>query len=172
MAECHIPADVGDFRLMDRKVVASLRLLTERTRFMKGLYAWVGYKQVTLEFEVAPRRTGQTSFNARKLWGLALDGIVSFSTLPLSLWVALGTLIASMSLIYGVWIIVSTLWFGVVVAGYASLLTAVLFLGGVQLIGIGVLGQYIGNTYKETKKRPIYLVRQLYRAGHAPADEA
>jgi glycosyltransferase involved in cell wall biosynthesis len=173
MAECHIPADVGDFRLMDRKVVASLRLLTERTRFMKGLYAWVGYKQVTLEFEVASRRTGHTSFNARKLWGLALDGIVSFSTLPLSLWVALGTLIASLSLIYGVWIIVSTLWFGVVVAGYASLLTAVLFLGGVQLIGIGVLGQYIGNTYKETKKRPIYLIRQLYRAGQvAPVADA
>lgn len=164
MAECHIPADVGDFRLMDRKVVASLRQLTERTRFMKGLYAWVGFKQVTLEFEVAPRSKGRSSFNSKKLWGLALDGIVSFSTLPLSLWVALGTFIAALSLFYGLWIIVSTLWFGVQVAGYASLLTAVLFLGGVQLIGIGVLGQYIGNTYKETKKRPIYLVRHMHRA--------
>jgi glycosyltransferase involved in cell wall biosynthesis len=164
MAECHIPVDVGDFRLMDRKVVASLRLLTERTRFMKGLYAWVGFKQVTLEFDVAPRHAGKTSFNARRLWSLALDGIVSFSTLPLSLWVVLGTGIAALSLFYGLWIIVSTLWFGVQVAGYASLLTAVLFLGGVQLIGIGVLGQYIGNTYKETKRRPIYLVRQLHRA--------
>jgi polyisoprenyl-phosphate glycosyltransferase len=170
MAECHIPADVGDFRLMDRKVVASLRQLTERTRFMKGLYAWVGFRQVTLEFEVAPRSKGRSSFNSKKLWGLALDGIVSFSTLPLSLWVALGTFIAALSLFYGLWIIVSTLWFGVQVAGYASLLTAVLFLGGVQLIGIGVLGQYIGNTYKETKKRPIYLVRDLHRArtGNAP----
>jgi glycosyltransferase involved in cell wall biosynthesis len=164
MAECHIPADVGDFRLMDKKVVDSLRQLTERTRFMKGLYAWVGFKQVTIEFEVAPRRTGKTSFNAQRLFALALDGLVSFSTVPLSLWVAIGMGIAAMSLVYGVWIIVSTLWFGVTVAGYASLLTAVLFLGGVQLIGIGVLGQYIGNTYKETKKRPLYLVRHLQRA--------
>jgi glycosyltransferase involved in cell wall biosynthesis len=163
MSDCHIPADVGDFRLMDRKVVASLRRLTERTRFMKGLYAWVGFKQVTVEFDVEPRRTGKTSFNSKRLFRLALDGIVSFSTLPLSLWVALGTGIAALALFYGVWIIVSTLWFGIAVAGYASLLTAILFLGGVQLIGIGVLGQYIGNTYNETKKRPLYLVRQLQR---------
>ncbi len=163
LAECHIPADVGDFRLMDRQVVHSLQQLTERTRFMKGLYAWVGYKQVTIEFDVEPRRHGQSSFNARKLFQLALDGIVGFSTVPLYVWVGFGTVIAALALLYGLWIVLSTLLFGISVPGYASILTAVLFLGGIQLIGIGVLGQYIGRTYKETKKRPIYLVRRLHR---------
>lgn len=164
LAECRIPADVGDYRLMDRQVVHSLQQLTERTRFMKGLYAWVGYKQVTLEFEVEPRRHGQSSFNARKLFQLALDGIIGFSTVPLHIWVAFGSGIAVLSLAYGTWIVVRTLLFGISVPGYASLLTAILFLGGIQLIGIGVLGQYIGRTYKETKKRPIYLVRRLHRS--------
>ena len=172
LAECRIPADVGDFRLMDRKVVLSLRQLPERTRFMKGLYAWVGFRQVTIDFDVAPRLSGHSRFNARKLFGLALDGIVGFSTWPLSVWLGFGLCVAALSLFYAAWIIVSTLWFGVAVPGYASILTAVLFLGGVQLIGIGVLGQYIGNTYKETKKRPIYLVRQLQRGPQAgPADD-
>jgi glycosyltransferase involved in cell wall biosynthesis len=163
---------VGDFRLMDRKVVLSLRQLPERTRFMKGLYAWVGFRQVTIDFDVAPRLSGHSRFNARKLFGLALDGIVGFSTWPLSVWLGFGLCVAALSLFYAAWIIVSTLWFGVAVPGYASILTAVLFLGGVQLIGIGVLGQYIGNTYKETKKRPIYLVRQLQRGPQAgPADD-
>jgi polyisoprenyl-phosphate glycosyltransferase len=173
LAECRIPHDVGDFRLMDRRVVASLRQLTERTRFMKGLYAWVGFRQVTIDFDVAPRLAGRSRFSARKLFGLALDGIVGFSTWPLSVWVGFGLIVAILALFYGAWIIASTLWLGVAVPGYASILTAVLFLGGVQLIGIGVLGQYIGNTYKETKKRPIYLVRQLQRGSQTvKADDA
>jgi glycosyltransferase involved in cell wall biosynthesis len=112
---------------------------------------------------VEPRRHGQSSFNAKKLFQLALDGIIGFSTVPLYVWVGFGSVIAALSLVYGLWIVLSTLLFGISVPGYASILTAILFLGGIQLIGIGVLGQYIGRTYKETKKRPIYLVRRLHR---------
>ena len=162
LAECDIPPDVGDFRLMDRRVVEALRSLPERRRFMKGLFAWVGFRQVTLDYDVAPRSAGKSSFNARRLWGLALEGITSFSTVPLTVWVWLGMLIAGLAMAYGVWVVIKTLVYGVDVPGYASLLAAVLFMGGIQLIGIGVLGQYIGRIYSEAKQRPVYLVRRIY----------
>lgn len=164
LAECDIPPDVGDFRLMDRRVVEALRSLPERRRFMKGLFAWVGFRQVALDYDVAPRSAGKSSFNARRLWGLALEGITSFSTVPLTVWVWLGMLIAGLAMAYGVWVVIKTLVYGIDVPGYASLLAAVLFMGGIQLIGIGVLGQYVGRIYSEAKQRPVYLVRRIY--GH------
>ncbi len=162
ISECFIPRDVGDFRLMDRKVVDALKKLPERRRFMKGLFAWVGFKQTTIDFMVEPRKTGKTTFNPRRLWLLALEGITSFSTVPLAIWAYAGFTVAILSLIYGCWIIVKTLAFGIDVPGYASLLTAILFLGGIQLMGIGVLGEYIGRIYSESKQRPIYIIRQRY----------
>mgnify|MGYP000019313220 FL=1 len=162
LSSCTIPPDVGDFRLMDRRVVAALKQLPERRRFMKGLFAWVGFRQVTVEYEVAPRFAGQSTFNARRLWALALEGITSFSTVPLTAWLYIGTTVAALSGTYAGWIVLRTLLFGVDTPGYASLLTAVLFLGGVQLMGIGILGEYIGRIYSESKQRPVYLVRQRY----------
>jgi polyisoprenyl-phosphate glycosyltransferase len=162
ISECAIPRDVGDFRLMDKRVVEALKRLPERRRFMKGLFAWVGFRQSIIEFVVEPRKSGKSSFNARRLWALALEGITSFSTAPLSVWVYTGFTVAAVSLIYGCWIIIKTLAFGIDVPGYASLLTAVLFLGGIQLMGIGVLGEYIGRIYSESKQRPVYIVRQRY----------
>jgi glycosyltransferase involved in cell wall biosynthesis len=169
LSECEIPPDVGDFRLMDRRVADSLKAMPERKRFMKGMFAWVGYRQVTVDFDVRPRHAGRSRFSAKRLFGLALDGIASFSTVPLSMWVYFGSLFAFFSFIYGAWIVIKTLWLGADVPGYASILTAVLFLGGVQLIGIGVLGEYIGRIYNETKQRPVYLVRSIFR--HARHDE-
>lgn len=166
ISECVIPRDVGDFRLMDRKVVEALKKLPERRRFMKGLFAWVGFKRTTIDFVVGPRKTGKSTFNPRRLWLLALEGITSFSTVPLAIWTYVGFTVASLSLIYGSWIIVKTLVFGIDVPGYASLLTAILFIGGIQLMGIGVLGEYIGRIYSETKQRPIYIIRQRYGQQH------
>ncbi|WP_295852326.1 glycosyltransferase family 2 protein [uncultured Xylophilus sp.] len=167
MSECHIPRDVGDFRLMDRRVVEALKRLPERRRFMKGLFAWVGFRQTVVEFTVEARTSGTSSFNLRRLWALALDGLTSFSTVPLSVWAYAGFGMAALSFLYGILIIAKTLVFGVEVPGYASLLTAVLFLGGIQLMGIGVLGEYIGRIYSEAKQRPVYIVRERYGQGAA-----
>ncbi|WP_297326116.1 glycosyltransferase family 2 protein [Nitrosomonas sp.] len=162
IAECAIPRDVGDFRLMDKRVVEALKRLPERRRFMKGLFAWVGFRQSIVEFVVEPRKSGRSSFSARRLWVLALEGITSFSTVPLAVWAYIGFTVAMLSLVYGCWIIIKTLLFGIDVPGYASLLTAILFLGGIQLMGIGVLGEYIGRIYSESKQRPVYIIRQRY----------
>lgn len=162
ISECAIPRDVGDFRLMDRRVVEALKQLPERRRFMKGLFAWIGFKQTTVDFVVELRKTGKSTFNPLRLWLLALEGITSFSIVPLAIWAYVGFIVAILSFLYGCWIVLKTLVFGIDVPGYASLLTAVLFLGGIQLMGIGVLGEYIGRIYSESKQRPIYIVRQCY----------
>lgn len=162
ISECEIPRDVGDFRLMDKRVIKALRSLPERRRFMKGLFAWVGFKHTTLDFTVESRKSGKSSFNAKRLWILALEGITSFSTVPLTVWVYAGFTVALLALVYGCWIIIKTLLFGIDVPGYASLLTAILFLGGIQLMGIGILGEYIGRIYSESKQRPIYIIRQRH----------
>lgn len=162
IAECAIPRDVGDFRLMDKRVVEALKHLPERRRFMKGLFAWVGFRQSVIEFVVEPRKSGKSSFTMRRLWALALEGITSFSTVPLSVWIYIGFSVATLALIYGCWIIIRTLAFGIDVPNYVSLLAAVLFLGGIQLMGIGVLGEYIGRIYSESKQRPVYIIRQRY----------
>lgn len=163
MADVAIPENVGDFRLMDRVVVESLKSLPEGQRFMKGLFAWVGFKTVTVDYVRAARAAGETKFSGWKLWNFALDGIASFSTLPLKIWTYLGLVGATTTFAYAIFIAARTLIRGVDVPGYASLLVAILFLGSLQLISIGVLGEYIGRIYMETKKRPTYLVRREYK---------
>jgi glycosyltransferase involved in cell wall biosynthesis len=154
-----IPENAGDFRLMDRKVVDVIRALPERNRFMKGLFAWAGFKQAAVEFDRAEREKGTTKFNYWKLWTLALDGITSASTVPLRIWSYVGALVALFALGYAGFIAVDTMVFGNRVPGYASIMTSVLFLGGIQLISLGVLGEYVGRILTEAKQRPLYVVR-------------
>lgn len=161
-AEVAIPENVGDFRLMTREVVEALKSLPETRRFMKGLFAWVGYKTSVVEYSRDARVAGESKFSGWKLWNFALEGFTSFSTLPLRVWTYLGMLVALVAMGRGLYLIIRTLVYGVDIPGYASLATAVLMLGGIQLIGIGVLGEYIGRIYFESKKRPIYLIRRRH----------
>lgn len=162
ISDISIPNNVGDYRLMSRKVVNSLKTLPENQRFMKGIFAWIGYKTAIIEYKRESRVAGSSSFNGWKLWNLALDGITSFSTVPLRIWLYIGAIISLIAFIYGGFIIIRTLMLGVDLPGYASLLSAVLFLGGVQLMGIGILGEYIGRTYTESKRRPSYIIEDIY----------
>jgi hypothetical protein len=154
-----IPENAGDFRLMDRKIVDVIRAMPERNRFMKGLFAWAGFRQASVEYDRAERETGTTKFNYWKLWTLALDGITSASTVPLRIWSYIGAIVALFAMGYAGLIAVQTIIFGNSVPGYASIMTSVLFLGGVQLISLGVLGEYVGRILTETKQRPLYVVR-------------
>ncbi|MGZ8216147.1 glycosyltransferase family 2 protein [Methylomagnum sp.] len=165
VSDSRIPEDVGDFRLLDRKVVDALKLLPERRRFMKGLFAWLGFRTKIIEYIRQPRAAGETKFSGWKLWNFALEGITSFSTMPLRVWTYLGLLVAAAAFGYLAFIVGRTLVSGIDVPGYASLLATVLFLGGVQLIGVGVLGEYVGRIYMESKQRPVYLVRARYKRG-------
>lgn len=162
ISEPPIPANVGDFRLMDRRVVDALKLLPERRRFMKGLFAWVGFRQATIPYVREPRAAGESKFSGWRLWNFALEGITSFSSAPLRIWTYLGLVIALIAFAFGLFVIGRTLLLGRDLPGYASLITVVLFLGGVQLIGLGVMGEYIGRLYGEAKGRPIYIVREEY----------
>lgn len=157
-----IPENVGDFRLMDRVVVDALKQLPERQRFMKGLFAWVGFKSVTVEYSRSSRSAGETKFSGWRLWNFALEGITSFSLVPLKIWTYLGLFGAFLAFLYASFIIIRTLIFGIVLPGYASLLVVVLFFGSLQLISLGILGEYIGRIYFETKNRPLYIVRKRY----------
>jgi len=154
-----IPENAGDFRLLDRKVVEVIRKLPERNRFMKGLFAWAGFRQAAVEYDRVEREVGKTKFNYWKLWTLALDGITSSSTAPLRIWSYVGASIALFAMAYSGFIAVRTLFYGISVPGYASIMVSVLFLGGVQLISLGVLGEYVGRILTETKQRPLYVVR-------------
>lgn len=154
-----IEENVGDFRLMSRDVVENIKLLPERNLFMKGILSWVGGCVEIVEYTRAERVAGSTKFNGWKLWNLALEGITSFSTIPLRIWTYIGLIVAAISFLYGFWMIFDTLVFGNPVRGYPSVLVSILFLGGVQLIGIGVLGEYIGRIYIEVKNRPRYIVK-------------
>ena len=162
LAHVQIPENVGDFRLMDRMAMDALKQLPEHQRFMKGLFAWVGFKTATIDYERKPRAAGATKFSGWKLWNFALEGITSFSSAPLRLWTYIGGLGASATLVYAIFIVVRTVIHGVDVPGYASLLVAVLFLGSLQLVSIGMLGEYIGRIYMETKNRPVYFIRKEY----------
>lgn len=164
IASQKIPHDVGDFRLMDRQVLDALRTLPERRRFMKGLFAWVGFKTATVEYVRDARIAGTSKFSGWRLWNFALEGITSFSTLPLEIWTYVGAGISAFSFVYGAFTIIKTMVFGIDVPGYASLLVSMLFLGGIQLLGIGILGQYLGRVYSEIKQRPIYIVRRTIEA--------
>lgn len=158
LARVAIPPDTGDCRLMSRRVVQSLVQLREHHRFMKGLFAWVGYPSVAVEYRRDPRAAGVTKFNYWKLWNFALEGITSFTIAPLKLATYLGSLFALSAFAMGGWIILKTLLWGDAVRGYPTLIVTVLFLGGVQLFFIGVLGEYLGRIFGETKNRPLYLI--------------
>jgi glycosyltransferase involved in cell wall biosynthesis len=154
-----IPENAGDFRLLDRKVVEVIKTMPERNRFMKGLFAWAGFKQAAVEYDRVERTTGTTKFNYWKLWTLALDGITSASTVPLRVWSYIGGAIALAALAYAAFIVSRTILFGNPVPGYASIMVSVLFLGGMQLLSLGILGEYVGRILTETKQRPLYVVR-------------
>ncbi len=156
-----IPADVGDFRLMDARVVSAVRSLRESCRFMKGIFAWVGFRTTVVDYKVAPREHGRSSFNTWKLWNFAIEGITSFSTVPLRVWSYIGGAISLFTFLYGIYLILKTAIFGVDTPGYASLMVVILFFSGIQLIGIGVLGEYLGRVFLEVKGRPSYIVREL-----------
>ena len=162
-----IPRDTGDFRLMSRRSVDALLQLREQHRFMKGLFAWVGFPSKAIKYRRDPRAAGETKFNYWKLWNFALEGITSFTIAPLKFATYLGLLTASLAFVYGLWIIGKTLFLGHDVPGYPSLMVTVLFLGGVQLFFIGVLGEYLGRIFGETKQRPLYFVQ-----GHSPSGSA
>ena len=153
-----VPPDTGDFRLVSRRVLDALRQTRERQRFMKGLFAWVGFRQAALAYERAPRVAGRSKFSYWRLWNLALEGITSFSTLPLRMATYIGVLTALVAFGWGSWIIARTLLWGDPVQGWPSLMTVVLFLGGIQLMALGIVGEYLGRTYIEVKQRPLYLV--------------
>lgn len=158
LSELPIPENVGDFRLMDRRVVEAIKQLPEKDRFMKGLFCWPGFNSTTIEFERKERIEGETKFNYWKLWNFALNGITSFSSVPVRMGVYLGLIVSLAAFVFGVAIMLKTLMTGVDVPGYASLMVVILFLGGVQLFFLGLLGEYIGRIYKEVKNRPIYMV--------------
>ncbi|MBV6752485.1 glycosyltransferase family 2 protein [Pseudomonas chlororaphis] len=159
----HIEENVGDFRLMDRKVVDVVKALPEHQLFMKGVLSWAGFNIRVVEYDRAPRAAGNSRFNGWKLWNLALEGITSFSTLPLRLWTYVGSGISLLALLYAAYMVLDKIFSGNAVPGYPSLMTAVLFLGGVQLIGIGILGEYVGRIYMEAKHRPRYVVKNIVR---------
>lgn len=157
-----IPQNTGDYRLIDRRVVETIKSLPERSRFMKGLFAWVGYKSTGVLYVRPERAAGETKFSFWRLWNFAVDGFVSFSTVPLRVWSYVGAGVALLSVIYASLIILQTLISGSDVPGYASLLVFVLFFGSVQLISVGVLGEYISRLFVEAKQRPIYVVDEIY----------
>jgi len=161
-ASIPIVPNAGDFRLFDRRVVEALRALPERTRFMKGLYCWVGFRSIGVPYRPALRHAGKSQFTFRCLFKLALNGLTSFTDMPLKIWSAIGFAVAMLSTIYGVFIGVRTLIFGIDVPGWATLTVAVTFLGGLQLFSIGVLGEYIGRIFSEVKQRPVYLVGRYF----------
>lgn len=154
-----IPRDAGDFRLLDRKIITALQQFPERTRFMKGLYAWVGFKKLAVPFEVKERAAGRSSWRFTKLTELAITGITSFSDVPLRVWGFIGFVISVISLIYAVYITTDTLLNGTDFPGFPTLVVAIMFLGGIQLLSIGILGEYIARIFTEVKQRPKYLVQ-------------
>jgi polyisoprenyl-phosphate glycosyltransferase len=155
-----IPADAGDFRLMDRRVVDALLALPERNRFFKGLYAWVGFRTEFIRYTPAPRESGRSHFSLARLLGLALTGLTAFSNLPLRLWSGLGAAVAVCAIGYGGWIVVDHFFNGNPVPGWPTVVVSLMFFSGVQLLSIGILGEYVGRIFTEVKQRPIYLVRE------------
>jgi len=160
IADIQMPDGAGDFCLLDRKVINAINSLPERNRFMKGLTAWVGFKQGTVPFEVAPRVSGATSWNFFRLMRFAFDGLSAFSTLPLRIWTWCGVLVSLAAMAYGLYLILDTILFGNNVPGYASIMVGILFLGGLQLLSLGVMGEYMARIFTEVKARPLYFVTE------------
>lgn len=157
-----MPTNAGDFRLIDRKVIDALNQLQERTRFMKGLYAWVGFKKIAVPFEVQARKAGKSSWRLSKLMELAITGITSFSDIPLRIWGLIGFIISTLALVYAIYFLTYTLLYGADLPGFPSIIVAVMFLGGVQLLSIGIMGEYIARIFTEVKQRPKYLVAKKH----------
>ena len=168
LSRVDLPENTGDFRLLSRRAVEALKLLREQHRFMKGLFAWVGFRQASILYRREPRFGGRTKWNYWRLWNFAIEGITSFTYIPLQFSVYLGCIIALFSFGYSAFLVVRTLLFGRDVPGYASIMVAILFLGAVQLISLGVIGEYLGRMYNETKQRPLYLVQNLQGIDHPP----
>ena len=162
LSRVSIPPDTGDCRLMTRRVVEQLVRLREHHRFMKGLFAWVGFPSVAVEYRRDPRVAGATKFNYWKLWNFALDGLMSFSSWPMRVWSYIGVGVSFIAFLYILKIITQVLFFGIDVPGYASLMSVMLFLGGIQLLSLGIIGEYIGRMFVEVKQRPVYLIEGVY----------
>lgn len=162
LSKVNIPRNTGDFRLMDRRAVQAVRQLRERTRFMKGIFAWVGFRQEPIYYDRDARFRGESKWNYWKLWNLAVEGITSFSSLPLRVWSYVGLGLSGLAFLYACGLVLRTLISGIDVPGYASLAVIALFLGGIQLISLGVIGEYLGRIFEEIKGRPLYLVQRRY----------
>ncbi len=160
-----IPANAGDFRLMDRKVVNALKSLPERNRFMKGLYAWVGFNSTAIDYEPLPRADGKSNFGLRGSLSLALTGILAFSITPLRVLTAVGVALSAIALGYGLWVVGEYFFSGIAVPGYATIVVGMMFFSGIQLLSIGVLAEYVGRIYEEVKQRPPYLISQRTGSG-------
>jgi len=153
-----VPEDTGDYRLLSRRAVEALRQVREQHRFMKGLFGWIGFRQVGVEYDRAPRAAGETKWNYWRLWNFALEGITSFTSAPLRVATYIGLASAALAFVYAIAVIVKTLLYGDPVAGYPSLMVVILFIGGIQLMALGLIGEYLGRLYFEAKRRPLYLV--------------
>ena len=162
ISEIEIPQNVGDFRLFTKKVLNAINSLPENQRFMKGIFAWVGFNSITIEYKRPQRIAGSSKFNGWKLWNFALQGITGFGTLPLRIWTYIGFIVSFLAFIYASFLILRTLIMGIDLPGYASLVVIILFLGGLQLIGIGILGEYVGRIYMESKRRPPFIIDEIY----------
>lgn len=167
ISDIEIVPNVGDFRLLDRRVVEAIKLLPERSRFNKGLFAWVGFRQAVVEYVRPVRHAGETKFRYWRLWNFALDGITSFSTSPLRIWSYVGVVLALLALLYAATVVIRTLLFNNPVPGYASIMVAILFFSGINMLSLGVVGEYIARIFIETKQRPLYIVRDV----HLPRSE-
>ncbi|KIL98130.1 Glycosyl transferase family 2 [Paramagnetospirillum magnetotacticum MS-1] len=162
LSDVHLPREVGDFRLMDRKVVDTINQMPERSRFMKGIFAWVGYRHAEIVYRQGERAAGTTKFNSWKLLRFAFDGLTSFSNFPLRVWSWVGATVSSLAFLYIVFRLIRTMIWGIDVPGYESTLMSVLFLGGIQLLTLGIIGDYLGRVFDEVKGRPLFIIRQLY----------
>jgi glycosyltransferase involved in cell wall biosynthesis len=160
LSETAIPRDTGDFRLLSRRVLDALGQLRERQRFMKGLFSWIGYRQTAVHYLREPRQAGATKWNYWRLGQLAIEGITSFSTAPLRLATWVGLASALLAFVYGMWVLIHSLVYGDPVRGYPTLMLVILFLGGVQLLALGVIGEYLGRSYAESKQRPLYFIEE------------
>jgi glycosyltransferase involved in cell wall biosynthesis len=168
LSDVAIPYDAGDFRILDRRVVDVVRALPERKRFNKGLFAWVGFRQTGIGYHREQRTTGSSKWRPWQLWNFAMDGIFSFSTWPLRIWSYVGFILSSLAIIYAGFLMVRTLVQGIDVPGYASTLVVILFLGGIQLISLGIFGEYLGRIFEEVKQRPLYVVSGAYGISESP----
>ena len=167
LAKTPVPADTGDYRLLSPRALAALRQLRERHRFMKGLFGWIGFNRVALPYERHARLAGRTKFGFWRLWNFALEGVTSFSTAPLRLATYVGVFTALGAFAFALWVIAKAMLFGDRVAGWPTMMAVILFLGGVQLVALGVIGEYLGRLYEESKQRPLYFVRDWHPAGAA-----